>query len=140
MLSRVLDDLYWVMSYSRWKDERYWTAFRDALLREHPVLTEDALRNAKDFNEQRYYFQGIGRYAPDAAMARGLADLAVLARLVPSSGYIHGETPTSIDAGVYGFIANIWFYDIDTPLKQFVASQGNLVRHCCAIHETVTRA
>jgi glutathione S-transferase len=140
MLSRVLDDLYWVMSYSRWKDERYWTAFRDALLREHPVLTEDALRNAKDFNEQRYYFQGIGRYPPDAAMARGLDDLAVLARLVPPSGYIHGKTPTSIDAGVYGFIANIWFYDIDTPLKQFVAAHDNLVRHCCTIHEAVTRS
>ena len=31
--------------------------------------------------------------------------------------------PTSVDAGIYGFIANIYFYDIDTPLKQFVVSQ-----------------
>ena len=139
MVMRVLDDLYWVMSYSRWKDERYWTAFRDALLREHSVLTEDALRNAKAFNEQRYYFQGIGRYDPDAAMARGLADLAVLARLVPAKGYVHGDTPTSIDAAIYGFIANIYFYDIDTPLKQFVVAHANLVRHCEAIHATVTR-
>jgi hypothetical protein len=23
LLARMLDDLYWVMSYSRWKDERY---------------------------------------------------------------------------------------------------------------------
>ena len=43
--------------------------------------------------------------------------------------------PTSIDAGIYGFIANIFFYDIDTPLKQFVVSQPNLVRHCTAIHQ-----
>jgi glutathione S-transferase len=139
MIARMLDDLYWVMSYSRWKDERYWTAFRDALMREHPVLTEDALRNAKAFNEQRYYFQGIGRYPPDAAMARGLADLGVLARLVPARGHLHGETPTAIDAALYGFIANIWFYDIDTPLKQCVAAHDNLVRHCGAIHGMVTR-
>ena len=103
------------------------------------VLTEDALRNAKAFNEQRYYFQGIGRYDPDAAMARGLADLGVLARLVPAKGYVHGDTPTSIDAAIYGFIANIYFYDIDTPLKQFVVAHANLVRHCEAIHATVTR-
>jgi glutathione S-transferase len=140
LVTRMLDDLYWVMSYSRWKDERYWTAFRDALLREHPVLNEDALHNAKAFNEQRYYFQGIGRYEPDAAMARGLADLGVLARLVPAEGFVHGAKPTSIDAAIYGFIANIWFYDIDTPLKQFVTAQGNLVRHCEAIHATVTKA
>ena len=31
----MLDDLYWVMSYSRWKDERFWPLFRAALLREH---------------------------------------------------------------------------------------------------------
>jgi glutathione S-transferase len=139
MITRMLDDLYWVMSYSRWKDERYWTSFRDALMREHPVLTEDALRNAKEFNDQRYYFQGIGRYPPDAAMARGLADLGVLARLVPASGYMHGERPTSIDAAIYGFIANIYFYDIDTPLKQFVVAHGNLVRHCESIHAAVAK-
>src|SRR5690349_9722196 len=27
LVSRLLDDLYWVMSYSRWKDERYWPLF-----------------------------------------------------------------------------------------------------------------
>ena len=53
------------------------------------------------------------------------------------SGYVHGPKPTSVDAGIYGFIANIYFYDIDTPLKQFVASQANLVRHCAAIHEAI---
>jgi glutathione S-transferase len=139
MVTRMLDDLYWVMSYSRWQDERYWPAFRDALLREHPSLTEDGLLKAKEFNHQRYHYQGIGRFAPDAAMARGLADLQVLANLIPPAGYLHGAAPTGIDAGIYGFIANIYFYDIDTPLKRFVAAHDNLVRHCRAIHEAVSR-
>jgi len=137
MVTRLLDDLYWVMSYSRWKDERYFPAFRDALLREHPQLTLEGLRKAQEFNFQRYYYAGIGRYAPEAAYARGLADLGVLARLIPASGYVNGPQPTSIDAGIYGFIANIWFFDIDTPLKRFVATHGNLVRHCQAIHAKV---
>ena len=137
LITRMLDDLYWVMSYSRWKDERYWPAFRDALMREHPSLTEAGLLKAREFNFQRYHFQGIGRYAPEAAYARGLADLAVLAHLIPAEGYVHGPTPTSIDAGIYGFIANILFYDIETPLKQFVVAHGNLVRHCRAIHADV---
>src|SRR5262245_18265217 len=137
MIGRMLDDLYWVMSYSRWKDERFWPAFRDALMREHPSLTEAGLRKAQEFNFQRYHFQGIGRYAPDAAYARGLADLRVLANLVPASGYVHGDKPTSVDAGIYGFIANIYFYEIETPLKRFVALHANLVRHCTAIHAAV---
>ena len=137
LVTRMLDDLYWVMSYSRWKDDRWFPAFRDALMREHPHLTEEGLLKAREFNFQRYHFQGIGRYTPDAAYARGLADLAVLADMVPANGFVHGAKPTSIDAGIYGFIANIFFFDIDTPLKQFVVSRPGLVRHCTAIHAAV---
>ena len=140
LITRMLDDLYWVMSYSRWKDQRYFPAFRDALLREHPNVTAEGLQKAQEFNFQRYYYAGIGRYAPEAAYARGLADLGVMSRFIPAGGFVHGANPTSIDAGIYGFIANIWFYDIDTPLKAFVASQQNLVRHCTAIHEAVMKA
>jgi glutathione S-transferase len=138
LVTRTLDDLYWVMSYSRWKDERYWTQFRDALKREHPNLTDDGLLKAKEYNAQRYYYQGIGRFEPDAAMARGVADLAALASLIPQTGYLHGDRPTAIDAGIYGFIANIYFYDIATPLKQFVVAHDGLVRHCRAIHAAVS--
>src|SRR5271170_2644981 len=139
LITRMLDDLYWVMSYSRWKDERYWPEFRDALMREHPSLDEAGLLKAREFNFQRYHFQGIGRYAPEAAYARGLADLAVLADLIPAAGYVHGAASTSVDAGIYGFIANIYFFDIDTPLKAFVVSRPNVVRHCTAIHDAVMR-
>jgi glutathione S-transferase len=137
LIDRMLDDLYWVMSYSRWKDERFWPAFRDRLLKEHPSLNEAGLKKAQEFNFQRYHFQGIGRYAPDAAYARGLADLAVLAHLIPANGYVHGPKPTTIDAGIYGFVANIYFYEIETPLKQFVGAHRNIVRHCRAIHDAV---
>jgi hypothetical protein len=65
--------------------------------------------------------------------------LRVLARLIPADGFVHSDKPTSIDAGIYGFIANIYFYDIDTPLKQFVVAHDNVVRHCRAIHDAVSR-
>jgi glutathione S-transferase len=140
LVTRMLDDLYWVMSYSRWKDERYWPAFREALIRQHPPLTEEGLRKAQEHNGQRYYYQGIGRFAPADVYARGLADLRVLVNLLAGSEYVHGPRPTSVDAGIYGFIANIYFYSIETPLKQFVASQADLVRHCSAIHVAVGAA
>jgi len=140
LVSRLLDDLYWVMSYSRWKDERYYPAFSEALRREHPELSQEGLLKAREFNAQRYRYQGIGRYAPDAAYARGIADLQVLANMIPASGFLHGPKPTSVDAAIYGFTANIHFYDIDTPLKRFVDSHSNLVRHCTAIHATIDRA
>src|SRR6516225_9721157 len=75
--------------------------------------------------------------AQNLLIARGLADLAALSTLIPPRGYVHGSKPTSVDAGIYGFIANIYFYDIDTPLKAFVVAHDNVVRHCRAIHEAV---
>ena len=81
----------------------------------------------------------IGRYAPDEAYARGIADLDVLAGLLPNSGFLFGAKPGSVDAGIYGFIANIYFYEIDTPLKESLLSKKNLVAHCKSIH-TVLQA
>ena len=134
LVSRMLDDLYWVMSYSRWRDDAYWPLFRDEILKTHANVSAESLERAREYNFQRYYYQGIGRCEPDAVFARGLADLEVLANIVPERGFPFGPRPSSIDAGIYGFIANIYFFRIETPLKAFVASHANLVRHCEAIH------
>jgi glutathione S-transferase len=139
LVTRMLDDLYWVMSYSRWKDERFFPAFRDGFMAQHAQIDAAGLNKAKEYNAQRYYFQGIGRYTPEQAYARGLADLNALAELIPAENYLHGAQPGSIDAGIYGFIANIHFYPIETPLKQFVSAHTNLVRHCEAIHAAVSK-
>jgi len=139
LVTRMLDDLYWVMSYSRWKDERFFPAFRDGFIAQHARIDEAGMNKAREYNAQRYHFQGIGRYPPDQAYARGLADLQVLADLIPAEGYLHGKRPTSIDSGIYGFIANIHFFPIPTPLKAFVTAHPNLVRHCEAIHALISR-
>jgi glutathione S-transferase len=138
MIRRVLDDLYWVMSYSRWSDDRFWPLFRDAILKTHPAISAQALEMARKYNFQRYYYQGISRYEPAAVYDRGLADLQTLANLLPESGYMFGPKPTSIDAAIYGFVANIYFFEIDTPLKARVLSHTNLVRHCTEMHTAVS--
>ncbi len=137
LVRRTLDDLYWVMSFSRWKDPQFWPLFRDALLRTHPGVSAESLEAAREYNFKRYHYQGIGRYDPDAAYARGIADLQVIANLLPDDGFLFTDAPTSIDAGIYGFIANIYFYEIDTPLKHCLLSRPNLVAHCRAIHAAV---
>ena len=139
LVRRTLDDLYWVMSYSRWHDERFWPLFSQALLDTHPEqLTAEALEGAKAYNAKRYHYQGIGRYEPDQVYARGLADLRVLANLLGDMPFLFGDAPHSTDAGTYGFLANSWFFAIDTPLKSFIGSSGNLAPYCERIHRLVT--
>ncbi|GJG94653.1 glutathione S-transferase family protein [Cupriavidus pauculus] len=139
LVRRTLDDLYWPMSYSRWADDRYWPAFRHALRATHPDIAPEALDAARAYNHQRYHYQGIGRYAPDQVYARGVADLRVVADLIGGTGFVFGEQPTSIDAAIYGFVANIYYYEIDTPLRRYVLSRPDLVRHCREIHARVMR-
>jgi hypothetical protein len=69
------------MSYSRWKDPRFWPRFRDAFRRTHPGVTESSLEAAREYNSKRYYYQGIGRYEPEDAYARGVADLGRVCEL-----------------------------------------------------------
>ena len=39
---------------------------------------------------------------------RGLADLQILASLIGDNRFLFDSEPTSIDAGVYGFVANLF--------------------------------
>ncbi|KLU21651.1 glutathione S-transferase family protein [Caballeronia mineralivorans PML1(12)] len=139
LMRRTLDDLYWVMSYSRWRDPRFWPLFKEAFLKTHSGITADSLDAAQKFNFERYHYQGIGRFEPDEAYARGIADLQAIANLLGDSEFMFGPEPGSIDASVYGFVANIFFYDIDTPLKQFVLARPNLVRHCHAVRTAIDK-
>ena len=59
LITRMLDDLYWVMSYSRWKDDRYWPAFRDALLQQHPSLTEAVLQKRANSTRSAITFKAL---------------------------------------------------------------------------------
>ena len=134
----MLDDLYWVMSYSRWRDDRFWPLFRDEILKTHPQVTASGMETARAYNFERYRYQGIGRYAVDEVYARGLADLRVLAHLIGGIGFVFADTPSSIDAAIYGFLANIYFYEIETPLRAFVTAHENLVGYVKRAHAAVT--
>lgn len=137
LIRRTLDDLYWVMSYARWHDPANWPQFRDGLLAEHPQLTKEALDAARAYNFQRYHYQGIGRFEPEQAYARGLADLGVLASLLEASPYLLDARPRSTDAGAYGFLANILFHPIDNPLKRCFAQHPVLAGYTQRLHGAV---
>jgi glutathione S-transferase len=139
LVSRMLDDLYWVMSYSRWRDDRFWPLFCEAILMTHPEVTREGMEAARAYNFERYRYQGIGRYEPAEIYKRGIADLQVLAHLIGDTGFVFAETPSRIDAAIYGFLANIWYYPIPTPLKAFLAERPHLTRYIERVHAAVTR-
>jgi hypothetical protein len=79
----------------------------------------------------------VDRTGSLAVFQRDISGLQVLANLISDSGFLFGKEPSGIDATIYGFVANIYFYRIDPPLKKFVSSRPNLVRHCNSLHAAV---
>jgi glutathione S-transferase len=130
LVNRALDDLYWVMSYSRWRDPRFWPLFRDAMLKACPGLNANDLAAAQNYNFERYRHQGIGRFEPEEVYERGLADLQVLTHLIGEKGSLFDDGLHGVDAAIFGFLANIFYFPIDTPLKLLVQSEPGLVVHC----------
>ncbi|HEY0419081.1 MAG TPA: glutathione S-transferase C-terminal domain-containing protein [Acetobacteraceae bacterium] len=100
----------------------------------HRRLARNPAHPRSDLGIHRYDCQGIGRFEPEQAYARGIADLDALAELLPGPGFLSGAAPRSADAGLYGFLANILFYPIETPLKAHLVTKAGLVAHCRALH------
>ena len=105
IVSMLDNHLYWVMSYSRWQDDDYWPEFKNAFLQTMPELSEDDLNKFKQYNIQKYQYQGIGRYSPEQVYAQGIADLAAISSLLGSQQYMFGDMIHCIDACVYGFLS-----------------------------------
>jgi glutathione S-transferase len=121
LITRTLDyHLYWVMSYSRWQDEKFWPFFKAAFLKQRPELTDSSLENVRKYNIEKYYFQGIGRYPGQEIYQSGIDDLQAIAKILADKDFIFGDKVHTLDACCYGFLANILYFDIETPLKDFI--------------------
>ena len=134
---RMLDDLYWVMSYSRWKDENFWPQFSHAILTTHPSVTRAGMEAARELQFQALPLSGHRPLRARGRLCEGHRRAWGCGHLLPGEGCMFGATPSSIDAALYGFVANIFFYEMETPLKDFVLSRPKLVAHCRAIHAAV---
>ncbi|WED42455.1 glutathione S-transferase family protein [Legionella cardiaca] len=136
LVTRMLDNhLYWVMSYSRWQDERFWPLFKAEFLQQLPELTESSLEKGRKYNLQRYYYQGISRYSEDEIYQSGTQDLAIINSLLADKKFFFGNEVHVIDACCYGFLANIIYFDIQTPLKDFIINKTLLTQYTHRIRQ-----
>ncbi|QMT61477.1 glutathione S-transferase family protein [Legionella sp. PC997] len=121
LMNRMLDNhLYWVMSYSRWQDEQFWPLFKAEFLKQLSELSETSLEQVRKYNLEKYHYQGIGRYSSKDIYQSGIDDLQAILYVLGDKDYLFGNKVHSLDACCYGFLANILYFEIETPLKDFV--------------------
>lgn len=134
---RMLEEsTYWHIVHERWVREEGWQAYRpvlDGLL--PPVVRTLVVPMLRRGMRRQLHAQGLGRHREEEVLELGKGDVSALATLLGDKPFLLGESPSSFDATVYAFITGITAFPLDSPLRQYTQSQGNLVRYAQRFHE-----
>jgi glutathione S-transferase len=129
------DHLLFALLYSRWVDADGWQITR-RLFAGLPLplrpLVPGIVRRAVT---RQVYAQGMGRHRRDEIYAFGVADVAALATLLGDKAYMLADAPCSLDATVYGFLAQLVDGPYDNPLTRQARATPTLVAYCQRIKQ-----
>lgn len=98
-------------------------------MNQFPDTPESILEKVRKHNIEKYHYQGIGRYDANDIYQSGIEDLAAISSILGNNDFIFGNKPHTIDAACYGFLANIFYFEINTPLKDFISMKISLKKY-----------
>ena len=132
---------YWGLIHSRYFVDANWAEYRKLLgmvfAPEGPV--EAGLEAAEGFKQTMVaamHGQGIGRHAPEELVALVQADLQAVSDLLGEREWMMGgEGPTTLDATVYGYVANFLEHPYDDPISAHARSLSNVVALCRRVRD-----
>ncbi|MEZ5650951.1 MAG: glutathione S-transferase family protein [Burkholderiaceae bacterium] len=129
---RLLEEnSYWVAVYSRWADEANWPTTRDAFFGAMPLPLRwfvPSLARRGVLGQMRGH--GMGRHSAEEIYAIGKRDVDALADFLGEKPFMMGEQPTSIDATVHAFMANLLWVPADSPVQRHARTRPNLEAYC----------
>ncbi|MFE0739371.1 glutathione S-transferase C-terminal domain-containing protein, partial [Streptomyces sp. NPDC058855] len=134
------DHLYWVILYYEFFDQQGFdyiisqTAGDTTLL---PEEVQEAIRVRRDDFRKRCYDQGIARYTPEEVIAKANKDFDAISVILGENRFLLGDTPSSYDATLFGFIqAFFQAREMHPEITDYVRTIPNLGRYVKNIQET----
>ncbi len=131
LVQRLVEEhLYWALLYSRWVEDSGWAAYNSvvgssmpALARPFllPRLRRGVIRSCKA--------HGLGRHDRAEIIGRACADLDALATVLGDQAFIVGETPHTVDATAYAFLASFIVPDLPHPIRTHARGCDPLVAY-----------
>ena len=129
---RMLEEnLYWAAVYARWVAPQGWPVTKSAFFAKMPAPLKwfvPALARAKTVKNLQGH--GMGRHSEADIYAIGQRDLSALADFLGDKAFFMGAQPTSLDASAYGFLANLLWVPLDSPLKQHALKYPKFEAYC----------
>lgn len=125
-ITRLCDEhLYWVALYSRWVDPNYWPILKANMFGKLPLFKRTMLELIyRRVLKNQIYQQGMGRHTPNEIYEFGIKDLKAIESLIKDKDYFFGDQITSIDATCFGFLANIIYPPMATPMQEFALNSA----------------
>ena len=73
---------------------------------------------------------GIGKFTPEEIYEFGNQDIDALTTILGDKPYLFGDKPSSYDAVVYAFLANLIDVPMECPLNTFARDRKTLRNYC----------
>jgi len=125
------EHLYWAIVYARWGDAGGWAKIQPVFFGFLPGPVRWLVAAlARRGTLKQLHGHGLGRHPPEEILRRGALDLEAISDFLGGKPFMLGDRPTSLDATVYAFVANVLDVPIDGPLKRAAAGRANLVEYC----------
>lgn len=126
----IEDDLFWVMLWSRWCQPHNWRVNKKAIFGCFgPVGRNVGSWLARRKVRADLWSQGISRLRDDEIFQIGNRDLDALSEFLGGKPYFMGEQPTTFDASACGLLINVISCPIESALKAYAESLGNLTSY-----------
>jgi glutathione S-transferase len=125
------EHLYWAAVYTRWIDPGGFEASKAAFFGRmrwpmRALVPPLARRGMK----KQLWGHGMGRHSPAEIVSLGCEDIDAVAGFLGDKAFFFGDTPSSIDATAYAFLANLLWVPIDSALATHAREQASLAAYC----------
>lgn len=127
---------YWTfVIHTRYNDPENWVIYREQIKSQLPsalpaeqkeAIAEGLRKTVRD----QMHGQGIGRHTSAEISLIGIQDLTAVSDYLGNKPYFMGDEPTTADAAVYAYVANLIDVPFKSPVRDFGLSRSNLVAYC----------
>lgn len=129
---RLLEEnTYWAVLYTRWVEAAGWrltkSAFFDPLGVPLKWIVAPVARRAMC---RELHGHGMGRHSREEIYSIGKRDIAAVAVYLGDKPFFMGAQPSTIDATVYAFVANVIMTPLEHELRYHATQYSNLVEYC----------
>lgn len=134
---RMLEEnYYWVGVYTRWGIDENYKKVSEAFFKSFPFLLRLIIpRVARKNLLKQLHGQGMGRHTPQEIFEIGKRDITAVSDFLGNKPFFMGSEPTTADATVYAFVANLLWVPIESVVKEHAKRLKNLEPYCQRMKE-----